>query len=197
MLLNPFRTPKPLPILIPSNFVAKNGFPVVKAISEEPQKRNGDPLYCSMHRRGLSLPSARASLKHGTVTTATGATPHTASTTYGRFFPSAPRSFTGATRARSGEPALPNRRFYRGSILLYRRNHRRTGKEREARQIASPQTKKNIPQKWEVIKLLPGTHVLKIGLYVAFFSIIYTCLLHMACLRNNHSSVCFSAPPPN
>ena len=29
-LLNPFRAPEPLPILNPSNFVPKNGFPVVK-----------------------------------------------------------------------------------------------------------------------------------------------------------------------
>ena len=29
VLLNPFRAPEPLPILNPSNFVPKNGFPVV------------------------------------------------------------------------------------------------------------------------------------------------------------------------
>ena len=31
--LNPFRAPEPLPILNPSNFVPKNGFPVVKALT--------------------------------------------------------------------------------------------------------------------------------------------------------------------
>ena len=30
--VNPFRAPEPLPILNPSNFVPKNGFPVVKAL---------------------------------------------------------------------------------------------------------------------------------------------------------------------
>ena len=33
--LNPFRAPEPLPILDPSNFVPKNGFPVVKGLSLE------------------------------------------------------------------------------------------------------------------------------------------------------------------
>ena len=40
--LNPFRAPKPLPILKPSNYVPQNGFPVVKGLSsqiEEPQKK--------------------------------------------------------------------------------------------------------------------------------------------------------------
>ena len=32
--VNPFRAPKPLPILNPSNFVPKNGFPVVKGLIE-------------------------------------------------------------------------------------------------------------------------------------------------------------------
>ena len=31
--LNPFRAPEPLPILNPSNFVPKNGFPVVEGLS--------------------------------------------------------------------------------------------------------------------------------------------------------------------
>ena len=31
--LNPCRAPEPLPILNPSNFVPKNGFPVVKGLS--------------------------------------------------------------------------------------------------------------------------------------------------------------------
>ena len=31
--LNPFRAPKPLPILNPSNYVPKNGFPVVKGLN--------------------------------------------------------------------------------------------------------------------------------------------------------------------
>ena len=31
-IVNPFRAPEPLPILIPSNFVSKNGFPVVKGL---------------------------------------------------------------------------------------------------------------------------------------------------------------------
>ena len=31
-VLNPLRAPKPLPILNPSNFVPKNGFPVVKGL---------------------------------------------------------------------------------------------------------------------------------------------------------------------
>ena len=30
---NPFRAPEPLPILNPSNFVPKNGFPVVKGLT--------------------------------------------------------------------------------------------------------------------------------------------------------------------
>ena len=30
--VNPFRAPEPLPILNPSNFVPKNGFPVVKGL---------------------------------------------------------------------------------------------------------------------------------------------------------------------
>ena len=30
--VNPFRTPKPVPILIPSNIIPQNGFPVVKAL---------------------------------------------------------------------------------------------------------------------------------------------------------------------
>ena len=33
VLINPFRAPKPLPILNPSNFVPKNGFPVVKGLN--------------------------------------------------------------------------------------------------------------------------------------------------------------------
>ena len=32
--LNPFRAPEPLPILNPSNFVPKNGFPVVKGLTK-------------------------------------------------------------------------------------------------------------------------------------------------------------------
>ena len=32
--INPFRAPEPLPILNPSNFVPKNGFPVVKGLSK-------------------------------------------------------------------------------------------------------------------------------------------------------------------
>ena len=32
---NPFRAPEPLPILCPSNFVPKNGFPVVKGLRNE------------------------------------------------------------------------------------------------------------------------------------------------------------------
>ena len=32
-MLNPFRTPEPLPILNPSNFVPKNEFPVVKGLT--------------------------------------------------------------------------------------------------------------------------------------------------------------------
>ena len=32
VLVNPFRAPKPLPILNLSNFVPKNGFPVVKGL---------------------------------------------------------------------------------------------------------------------------------------------------------------------
>ena len=32
---NPFRAPEPLPILNPSNFVPKNGFPVVKGLINE------------------------------------------------------------------------------------------------------------------------------------------------------------------
>ena len=32
-LLNPFGAPEPLPILNPSNFVPKNGFPVVKGLT--------------------------------------------------------------------------------------------------------------------------------------------------------------------
>ena len=31
-ILNPFRAPEPLPILNPSNFVPKNGFPVGKGL---------------------------------------------------------------------------------------------------------------------------------------------------------------------
>ena len=31
--LNPFRAPEPLPIQNPSNFVPKNGFPVVKGLN--------------------------------------------------------------------------------------------------------------------------------------------------------------------
>ena len=31
--INPLRAPEPLPILNPSNFVPKNGFPVVKGLS--------------------------------------------------------------------------------------------------------------------------------------------------------------------
>ena len=34
--LNPFRAPEPLPILNPSNFVPKNGFPVVKGLKRAP-----------------------------------------------------------------------------------------------------------------------------------------------------------------
>ena len=32
--VNPFTAPEPLPILNPSNFVPKNGFPVVKGLRE-------------------------------------------------------------------------------------------------------------------------------------------------------------------
>ena len=40
-LLNPFRAPKSLPTLNSSQFVP---FPVVKGLSEEPQKKCGAPL---------------------------------------------------------------------------------------------------------------------------------------------------------
>ena len=33
-LLDPFKTPEPLPILNPSNFVPKNGFPVAKGFNQ-------------------------------------------------------------------------------------------------------------------------------------------------------------------
>ena len=38
--VNPLRAPQPLPILNPSNFVPKNGFPVVKGLTSvlEPEK---------------------------------------------------------------------------------------------------------------------------------------------------------------
>ena len=47
--MKPFRAPEPLPILNPSKFVPKNGFPVVKGLSspkieELPQKISGLPL---------------------------------------------------------------------------------------------------------------------------------------------------------
>ena len=48
--VNPFRAPEPLPILNPSNFVPKNGFPVVNGLRhvlssqiEEPQTKRGAP----------------------------------------------------------------------------------------------------------------------------------------------------------
>ena len=38
--LNPFTAPEPLPILNSSNFVPKNGFPVVKGVDFSPELRN-------------------------------------------------------------------------------------------------------------------------------------------------------------
>ena len=43
--LNPFRAPEPLPILNPSNFVPKNGFPVVKGLRVLKSKYFGS-MYC-------------------------------------------------------------------------------------------------------------------------------------------------------
>ena len=40
--VNPFRAPEPLPMLNPSNFVPKNGFPVVKAL-RSPRTPPGRP----------------------------------------------------------------------------------------------------------------------------------------------------------
>ena len=37
--INPLRAPEPLPILNASNFVPKNGFPVVKRLTKEKSKR--------------------------------------------------------------------------------------------------------------------------------------------------------------
>ena len=39
-LVDPFRAPEPLPILNPSDFVPKNGFPVVKGLSSESEGPN-------------------------------------------------------------------------------------------------------------------------------------------------------------
>ena len=41
---NPFRAPEPLPILIPSNFVPKNGFPVVKGLRRSPRSGSGTTI---------------------------------------------------------------------------------------------------------------------------------------------------------
>ena len=40
---NPFRAPEPLPILNPSNFVPKNGFPVVKGVKRFYKGGEGNP----------------------------------------------------------------------------------------------------------------------------------------------------------
>ena len=48
-LFNPFRAPEPLPILNPSNFVSKNGFPFVKGSRLLLLCRNGPDS--SSHRR--------------------------------------------------------------------------------------------------------------------------------------------------
>ena len=48
--LNPFRAPESLPILKPSNFVPKNGFPVAKGLTLDTQHPKPFELDLIVHR---------------------------------------------------------------------------------------------------------------------------------------------------
>ena len=73
--VNPFRVPEPLPILNPSNFVPKNGFPVVKGLR--------CPVIRKTFRMKKNATCCRSSsLHHTTTTTTTTPTPQPATLTH-------------------------------------------------------------------------------------------------------------------
>ena len=65
--INPFKAPEPLPILNPSNFVPKNGFPVVKGLRQKKEnslRKRQDRFLLMFVPRGLFI----SGLKRGTST---------------------------------------------------------------------------------------------------------------------------------
>ena len=65
--LNPFRAPEPLSILlIPSNFVPKNGIPVVKGLSSIRFRLRASVFPSAKRRLGVNLaPSVKSTLYYG------------------------------------------------------------------------------------------------------------------------------------
>ena len=55
-MLNPFRAPEPFPILNPSNFVPKNGFPVVKRLNVPQRNTDIDPPFPPPPKRSVLHP---------------------------------------------------------------------------------------------------------------------------------------------